>query len=180
MASMLAYNLNSTLNTPGAIPTISVGQGPGQVILAPANPSDNSYWICILNAETPTTKVAEMVVPAANNSAAPALLQKYASDPTVIIALITQNLYSLQVPQGDFFNLLTQLGAGRELQSLEQYASTRTGSGSFINVSYVFTAQGGTNFCYEQSSMSQRVQYMMSMMTQGGQYTLCDAYTFLT
>jgi hypothetical protein len=180
MASMLAYNLNSTLNNPGTIPTISIGLGSGQTVLYPANPQENSYWICILDAQTPTKKIAEMVVPAANNSAVPKGLDTYLANPDVIVAIITQNLYGTQVPQGDFFALLTQHGASRELQRLEQLSSTHTGSGTFINVSYVFTAQGGTNFCYEQGSTSERVRYLMSMMTQGGGYTLCDAYTFST
>jgi hypothetical protein len=175
---MLAYNLTSTLNTDFP-PAISVGQGGvGITTLTPDKPQKNSYWFCVLDAKNPKTKVYELVVPASNNAAKPAGLDDYASDPAYIIAVVTQNLYGMQVPQGDLYNFLTAHGAGRELQRLEQLAATHPGCGTFINVSYVLTFQGGMNFGYEQGSDTQRVQYLMSLMDSGGLYTLCDNYTF--
>jgi hypothetical protein len=182
MPPMLAYTITSTLNS-AALPQISIGQGPGSTLLTPANPVNNSYWFCILNAQSPTTKVAELVVPGSNNSAVPAGLDQYMSKPAYIIALVTQNLNVASVPQGAFYTYLTTHGAGRELQRLEQL-NTTLGCGQITGVSYVLTTQGGSTFGYEQGSETQRVRYLMSLMQgpgpNGQTYSLCDAYTFLT
>jgi hypothetical protein len=174
--TMLAYNLTSTLNTT-FVPTIGIGQGTDHQLLTPGAPLDNSYWFCILDAKNPYQKVNELIVPGANNSVVPPALDAYMKNPSVIVALLTQNLRCTQVPQGALYNLLVSHGAGRELQRLEQLNATR-GCGSAFSVSYVLTTQGGANFGYEKGSETERVRYLMSLMSNFGVYTLCDTYTF--
>jgi hypothetical protein len=78
-------------------------------------------------------------------------------------------------------------GAGRELQKLEQLNAT-LGCGSYGNVAYILTGQGGPRGgnnpplpSYEAGSWNNAVVFEMSLMPQmNGQppYVLCDSYTF--
>ena len=119
MPPMLAYTVQGYINA-GGYPRITVGQGQTKKTLMPGNPVDDSYWIAILDANNPTNKVQEFVVPGSQNSAVPAGLDAFMSKPGFLFALVTQNLSTLHVPQGAFYNYLASHGAGRELQRLEQ------------------------------------------------------------
>jgi hypothetical protein len=180
MPPMLAYTINGTLSS-GA-PYIAVGQGPSRTYIKCDTPADDSYWICILDANKPTQKVKEFVIPGVNNSTVPNGLDTYLSNPAYIFALVTQNLGVVHVPQGALYNYLVQHGAGRELQRLEQI-NTSIGCGSIGNVSYLLTAQGGSSVGYEQGLIRQPVMLLMSFMPRPDgtpPYSICDSNTFNT
>jgi hypothetical protein len=186
MPPMLAYTIRSPIQT-GAQPWIRVGQGnSAQVVTPNQTPAANSYWIVILDANKPATKVQEWVVPGMNNTAVPSNLDQYMSNPGYLFAVVTQVLANSSVPQGAFYDYLAAHGAGRELQKLEQVSShTQTGYGLFTNVSYILTGQCGQTGspAYELGSFTDAALLLMSLMPlPNGQppYTICDSYTFVT
>ena len=184
MPPMLAYTIRSPAQT-GAVPWIRVGQGNSAQIVRPNQPADNSYWIVILDANKPATKVQEWVVPGQNNTTVPSGLDQYMSNPGYLFAVATQVLSNYSVPQGAFYDYLAAHGAGRELQKLEQISShTQTGYGLYSHVSYILTGQGGPPGApaYERSGLSDTALLLMSLMPQpSGQppYSICDSYTFV-
>jgi hypothetical protein len=181
---MLAYTIRSPVNT-GAIPYIRIGQGNSSQVVKPNQPVDNSYWIVILDANKPTTKVQEWVIPGQNNTSVPNNLDQYMHNPAYLFAVATQILPNGWVPQGAFYEYLAEHGAGRELQKLEQVSSnTQTGYGLFTYVSYILTGQCGPpgTPAYERSGMSDTALLLMSLMPlPSGQppYSIVDAYTFI-
>ena len=186
MPPMLAYTIRSPIQT-GATPWIRVGQGnSAQVVRPNQTPADNGYWIVILDANQPATKVQEWVVPGLNNTTVPSNLDQYMSNPGYLFAVVTQVLANSSVPQGAFYDYLAAHGAGRELQKLEQVSShTQTGYGLFTSVSYILTGQCGPtgNVGYETSSFTNAALLLMSLMPlPNGQppYSICDSYTFVT
>jgi hypothetical protein len=185
MQPMLAYTIRSPAQT-GAVPWIRVGQGNSSQIIKPSQPADNSYWIVILDAKNPTTKVQEWVVSGQNNTTVPSGLDQYMHNPAYIFAVATQVLPGSWVPQGAWYDYLAEHGAGRELQKLEQVSShTQTGYGLYTYVSYILTGQGGPpgQIAYERSGCSDTALLLMSLMPlPNGQppYTVCDSYTFVT
>ncbi|HEY6315415.1 MAG TPA: hypothetical protein VIY52_32055 [Streptosporangiaceae bacterium] len=184
MPPMLAYTIRSPVNT-GAIPYIRIGQGSSSQVVKPNQPADNSYWIVILDAKSPTTKVQEWVIPGQNNTTVPGNLDQYVHNPAYIFAVVTQTLGNSAVPQGAFYDYLADHGAGRELQKLEQISShTQTGYGLYNLVSYILTGQGGPpgQIAYERCGLSDSTVLLMSLMPlPSGQppYTVCDSYTFV-
>ena len=184
MPPMLAYTIRSPVNT-GAIPYIRIGQGNTSQVVKPDQPADNSYWIVILDANKPTTKVQEWVIPGQNNTTVPSNLDQYMSNPGYLFAVVTQLLGNYSVPQGAFYDYLAAHGAGRELQKLEQISShTQTGYGLYNLVSYILTGQCGPpgQATYERSGLSDTALLLMSLMPQSsGQppYSICDSYTFV-
>jgi hypothetical protein len=186
MPPMLAYTIRSPIKT-SSQPWIRVGQGNSARIVVPNQiPPDNSYWIVILDANKPATKVQDWVVPGQNNTTVPSNLDQYMSNPGYLFAVVTQVLANSSVPQGAFYNYLAAHGAGRELQKLEQISShTQTGYGLFTTVSYILTGQCGPtiNVAYERSSFTDPALLLMSLMPlPNGQppYSICDSYTFVT
>jgi hypothetical protein len=137
MPPMLAYTIRSPIQT-GAMPWIRIGQGQSAQVVRPNQPVDDSYWIVILDANKPATKVQEWLVPGQNNTTVPSNLDQYMTNPGYLFAVVTQVLPNSQVPQGAFYDYLAAYGAGRELQKLEQISShTQTGYGLFTRVSYM-------------------------------------------
>jgi hypothetical protein len=185
MPPMLAYTIRSPLQT-GSQPWIRIGQGSSaQVVVPSQKPADNSYWIVILDANKPASKVQEWVVSGTNNSAVPSNLDQYMTNPGYLFAVATQTLSNYSVPQGAFYDYLAAHGAGRQLQKLEQVSShTQTGYGLYTNVSYILTGQCGPpgSSAYECSSVSDAALLLMSLMPMpNGQppYSICDNYTFV-
>jgi hypothetical protein len=184
MPPMLAYTIRSPVNT-GAAPYIRIGQGNTSVVVKPNVPADNSYWIVILDANKPTTKVQEWVIPGQNNTTVPSNLDQYMSNPGYLFAVTTQVLGNYSVPQGALYDYLTAHGAGRELQKLEQTSShTQGGYGLYNFVSYILTGQCGASgqLTYERSGLSDSALLLMSLMPlESGQppYSICDSYTFV-
>ena len=181
MPPMLAYTILGSMY-PTSAPRITIGQGPGKQTLSPKSPSDDSYWIVILDAKNPTNRVQEFVVPGQNNTAVPSGLDTYMSNPAYIFAVVTQHLSTLHVPQGDFYNYLAAHGAGRELQRLEQI-STSLGCGVISYMSYALTGQCGppNGVAYESGSPSTAVMLLLSLMPlPNGQppYSICNSNTF--
>lgn len=184
MPPMLAYTIRSPINT-GAIPYIRIGQGNTSQVVKPNQPTDNSYWIVILDANKPTTKVQEWVIPGQNNTTVPSNLDQYMHNPGYLFAVVTQTLGNWSVPQGAFYDYLAEHGAGRDLQKLEQISShTQTGYGLYNIVSYILTGQGGPpgTLAYERAGLSDSALLLMSLMPMAnGQppYSICDSYTFI-
>ena len=185
MPPMLAYTIRSPIKT-SSQPWIRVGQGNSARIVTPnAVPPDNSYWIVILDANKPATKVQDWVIPGQNNTTVPGNLDQYMSNPGYLFAVVTQVLLNPSVPQGAFYNYLAAHGAGRELQKLEQISShTQTGYGLFTTVSYILTGQCGPGgLAYERSSFTDASLLLMSLMPLPNSqppYSICDSYTFVT
>jgi hypothetical protein len=70
MPPMLAYSIVGWLSA-GGVPFIEIGQrSPSKWRIFPASPADDSYWIAILDAKNPGSKVKEFIVPGASNTAA--------------------------------------------------------------------------------------------------------------
>lgn len=182
MPPMLAYTIVGSFSS-GAIPLIYVGQGQTRQLLKPNAPVDDSYWFCIMDANNPSNKVAEFILPGSSNTTVPNGLDAYMSNPAYIFAVVTQYLSTLHVPQGALYTYLSAHGADRELQRLEQINSV-LGCGSVTRMSYLLTGQGGTpNGSYEQGSSRQATMLLMSLMPMpNGQppYSICDCNTFIT
>jgi hypothetical protein len=181
MPAMLAYTIVGGLAS-GSVPEIVIGQGSSKKYLKPDSPLDDSYWFCIMDANNPTNKVKEFVVPGAQNAQVPTGLDTYMSNPAYIFACVTQNLSTLHVPQGSFYTYLTQHGSGRALQRLEQI-NTSLGCGSISRMSYILTAQGGNTFGYELGDTKTAMLMLMSLMPgKNGTppYSICDSNTFNT
>lgn len=182
MPPMLAYTITGSLYS-NAVPRLTVGQGATKAYIKPDAPVDDSYWFCFLDANNPTVKVQEFIVPGASNHTVPSGLDTYMGNPAYIFLVVTQYLSTLHVPQGDLYNLLVKYGAGRELQRLEQI-NTSLGCGSISRMSYLLTGQGGSSTSsYELGSIYNAVLLLMSLMPQAnGQppFSICDTNTFNT
>lgn len=188
MPNMLAYTIQSTLNDSGK-PSICVDYGKNATWMVPDKPQSDSYWFVFLNAKNPREKVKEWVVPGQNNSTVPAGIDTYMNDPDYIFVVATQYLSTLHVPQGPLYTFLSQYGASRELQRLEQM-STVLSCGTYSHMAYILTGQAGPRDpkkpplqSYELSSTSSAVPALMLMslmpMPNGGPpYSICDSYTF--
>lgn len=187
MPPMLAYTVQSTLYS-GGRPSLIVGYGNNSTAQFPANPQDDSYWICILDAKNPRVKVKDWVWPGTSNSTVPPGIDTYMNDPDYLFCVATQYLSTLHVPQGPFYDFLTKYGASRELQKLEQL-NTVLSCGSYSRMSYILTGQCGPRDpklpsppSYEMGSyLNYPVLLMMSLMPQangGPPWSICDTYTF--
>ena len=188
MPSMLAYTIASTPWVNNA-PSVTIDVGRNKTILHPASPQDDSYWIVIIDAKNPRTKVQEWVIPAQANSTVPAGIDTFMNNPDYLFAVCTQYLNTLHVPQGAFYDFLVKYGAGRELQKLEQLNAV-LGCGGYGHVTYILIGQCGPRGhglppppSFEMGSYISSIQsiLMMSLMPQSnGQppYSICDSYTF--
>jgi hypothetical protein len=182
---MLGFTIHGSLSS-GIIPYITISQGRTNRSVYPATPTDGSYWIAILDANNPVNKVKEFIFPGTNNTAVPAGLDSYMSNPAYLFAVATQSLTSLYVPQGDFYDYLAAHGAGRELQRLEQL-NLHNQCGVITPLSYALLGQGGPansgSAAYEQGSTFNPVLMVLSLMPlPNGQppYSFCNSYTFVT
>ncbi len=185
MPPMLGFTIKGSLAS-GYIPTITISQGRTNRTIYPANSADSSYWIAILDANNPVNKVKEFIFPGTNNTAVPAGLDTYMSNPAYLFAVATQSLTSLNVPQGDFYDYLAAHGAGRELQRLEQL-NLHNQCGTITPLSYTLIGQGGPpnagSPAYEQGSTFNPALMVLSLMPlPNGQppYSFCNSYTFVT
>jgi hypothetical protein len=125
MPPMLAYTIRSPIKT-GATPFIRVGQGnSAQVVRPNQTPADNSYWIVILDATKPATKVQEWVVPGQNNTTVPSNLDQYMSNPGYLFAVVTQVLANSSVPQGPSTTTWRRTAPGSSFRSWSRSARIR-------------------------------------------------------
>lgn len=188
-AKFLAYTITSSMAS-NVLPRLRVGSGGGssETFMRPDNPQNDSYWIVVIDAKNPRSKVKEWIVPGANN-AVPGGIDTYMEDPDYIFAVVTQNLSTQNVPQDAFYNFLVKYGAGRELQRLEQLNST-LGYGAYGHVSYILTSQCGPRVphkpsppSYEAGSFSNMPALMMmsleSMPDGSPPYAIADINTFI-
>jgi len=186
--STLAYTIQGGLLSDYQ-PIVIVGQGSGMAQFGPESAQDDSYWWLILDAMTPTKMVAQFLVPGLENTTIPNGLDAYMSSTEYLFAVVTQNLSTLHVPQGELYDYMVQYGAGEELQRLEQINTTLS-CGTFSSVSYVLTGQCGSSGqnppppAYELGSIYYPVVLTMSLMpdpvTGQGPYSIVDSNTFLT
>jgi hypothetical protein len=184
---MLAYTVQSTPWANNA-PSVTVGIGRDSTGMRPANPQDDSYWFCIINAKNPREKVKDFVLPGTSNSTVPAGIDTYMNNPDYLFAVATQYLSTLHVPQGPLYDFLAKYGAGRELQKLEQVNAV-LGCGGYGRVGYVLTGQCGPRKPGEPAPPSYEVgsffghQAMLLMSLMPGMngappYSICDSYTW--
>ena len=186
MPPMLAYTIRTSMSS-STPPFLTIGYGRDAIGVRPANPQDDSYWIVIINAKNLKEKVKEWVW--TEHSSVPPGIEAYMDNPDYIFVVATQDLSTLHVPQGPFYDFLTKYGAGRELQKLEQVATVLS-CGTFSRMSYILTGQCGKRdpklpppLSYEIGSytLTSGVMLLMSLMPQAnGQppYSICDSYTF--
>jgi hypothetical protein len=183
MPPMLAYTIRSPFQSNTGTASIRIGQGSSAQVLTPSGAKDATYWIVILDANKPATKVHEWVT--LTNTAPPGDLDNYMTNPGYLFAVVTQALGIGQVPQGPFYDYLSKHGAGRELQKLEQISSyTAPPYGLSPHVSYILTGQCGSggNIAYEHGSFTEATVLELSLMPlPNGQppYSICDSYTFV-
>lgn len=121
------------------------------------------------------------------NAAVPPGIDTYMNNPDYIFALATQNLSTLHVPHGPFYDFLAKYGADRELQKLEQFNAV-LGCGTWGRVAYCLTTHCGprgsgkpTPASYELGDHVTGTILMMSLMPQKNgapPYGLCDSYTW--
>jgi hypothetical protein len=189
MPPMIGYSIRSSQFTNNA-PSLAIGAGRDKTWMYPAQPKEDSYWICFISAMNPREKVKEWVIPGSQNSTVPAGIDTYMNDPSYLFVVATQTLSTLHVPQGNFYDFLAKYGASRELQRLEQINSVY-GCGSFGQMSYVLTGQGGPRDpkkpapqSYEAGSVTQYsamlLMSLMAMPNGGPPWSLCDSYSFVT
>lgn len=188
MPPMLAYTIRGGFHSKLA-PEVVVGQGPSKVGFTPANPADDTYWFLFLDRNNPKTKVKDFLIPGQNNTAVPAGVDAYMSNPQYIFAITTQFLSLLHIPQGQLFDYFVKYGAGRALRRIEQL-HTSLGCGSISRPNYILTGEcgprGGSNPpppAYELGSVTETVYLTMSLMPMpNGQppYAICDSLTFTT
>src|SRR5262245_20035817 len=186
MPAMLGYTVQGSLTAP-SYPFIRISNGRSNTTIKPANPQDQSYWFVILDANNPVNKVKEFVVPGnGGNSAVPAGLDQYLSNPAYIFAVVTQSLSNAYVPQGDLYDYLVKHGAGRELNRLEQL-NLHSGCGVVSLCSYLLTGLGGppnsNGTAYEVGTSNYPAQLVMSLMPMPNgapPYSLCNSYTYVT
>jgi hypothetical protein len=131
MPPMLAYTIRSPSQT-GGVPYIRIGQGNTSLVVKPDQPADNSYWIVILDANKPATKVQEWVVPGQNNTTVPSNLDQYMSNPGYLFAVTTQVLGNYSVPQGPSTTTWRRTAPGASCRSWSRSARTRRGATACI------------------------------------------------
>jgi hypothetical protein len=188
MQHMLAFSIQPSVYTANK-PSVAIDVGRNKTWFAPANPQEDSYWICIIDAKNPRVMVKDFLVPGANNSTVPAGIDTYMNDPEYIFVVATQTLSTLHVPQGAFFDFLVKYGAGRGLQELEQL-NVVFGCGNYGHVSYALTGQCGPRgsgkpspVSYERGSIYGNYSALIMMSLMPGPngappYSLCDSYTW--
>ena len=188
MPNMLAYTIRGGIAA-GDYPQIVIGQGSTRKGFAPSTPTNDSYWIYFLDTSSPGTLVHQLIIPGSSASTVPAGLQTYFDNPNLLYGVVTQNLSTLHVPQGDFYDFLVVYGAGRALQRLEQ-VNTTLSCGYFGHMSYALIGQGGPRgpkiippASYEAGDLYHGVLLTYSLMPgANGQppYSICDSNTFVT
>jgi hypothetical protein len=186
MPNMLAYTIKGGISS-GDYPVVYVGQHAAKKAFAPANPTDDSYWFYFLDANNPTSKVYDLVVPGSQNAVVPAGIQTYMNNPGLLFGVATQYLSTLHVPQGALYTYLESYGAGRQLQLLEQ-VNASMGCGYFGWVSYALIGQCGPRGgpyppppSYDTGSLQHGALLEYSLMPlPNGQppYSICDCNTF--
>ena len=124
MPPMLAYTIRSPVQT-GAMPWIRIGQGNSSQVVKPNQPVDNSYWIVILDANKPATKVQEWVVPGQNNTTVPSNLDQYMSNPGYLFAVVTQVLPNSRCHKGPSTTTWRRTAPGASCRSWSRSARTR-------------------------------------------------------
>jgi hypothetical protein len=72
MPPMLAYTIQGSMY-PTLAPRITIGQGPSKQDLTPKTPSDDSYWIVILDATTRGTESRSSSFPVRTTPRSPAV-----------------------------------------------------------------------------------------------------------
>jgi len=94
-----------------------VGQGSTRKAVYPNAPADDSYWIVFLDANNPTSKVQEFVVPGQSNAAVPSGVDAYMSSPAYVFAVaVAQNpAHSWDVITRQFDDLIVRLAKATEV-----------------------------------------------------------------
>jgi hypothetical protein len=163
-----------------------VGQGTNQQGFATGTQDPNLYWWFFLSNQNPLKLVYQLIVPGTSNSTVPSGIDSYMSNPDLIFGVVTQQLGSIYLPQGDLYNYLATYGASDGLQMLEQ-ANSSLGCGYLGSVGYAMVGQGGPRNVpfppptYEVATIFNAGLIEVSLVSQpNGQppYGIVDEYTF--
>ena len=107
-----------------------------QSYYVPQGVKDNMYWLFVLDLVKLQPVVNELYP---GGSAVPPSLAQYANKPNYLLVLITYDTRMDNVPQGDFYTLLKNVGSGHELRRWEQM-NTQMGTGTWGQTSYILAA----------------------------------------
>ena len=181
----LAFTVKAPVNQYDTAVAV-VGQGPTQTWIGANSQDPNIYWWFFVSNQAPQKLVYQLIVPGANNTTVPSGIDSYMSNPDLIFGVVTQQLSSIYLPQGDLYNYLSTYGASEGLQMLEQ-GNSSLGCGYLGSVAYAMVGQGGPRNVpyppptYEAAEMWHAALVEVSLVSQpNGQppYALVDEYTF--
>jgi hypothetical protein len=186
MPHMLAFTVSPGTYS-GSRPYAIVGVGGNETGFNPPSSLDDSYWICIIDANNPRQKVKDWLVPA-QKAQVPSGIDTYMANPGYLFIVATTYLNTLHVPQGPFYDFLAKYGAGRELQKLEQLNAVLS-CGNYGRMNYVLIGQCGprepgkpTPPSYERGSYlgDPCIMFMSLMPLPSGAppYSICDSSTW--
>lgn len=116
----------------------------------------NVYWALVID-RTNLNVVQNFTF--SNNNTVPSQLTPYMNNPQYMLILTSQGLVTANIPAGNFYSFLQQLGSGPALQSIEQLFAALN-CGYWVNLTYSmisvfdssdaieFSEYGGTTFVY--------------------------------
>jgi hypothetical protein len=107
----------------------------------PGNPQYSAWWFLVVDLQT-LNVVAQEVSDEGN--VVPPSVQQYVGNSQYFLFFVACNMMGGNFPQGDLYNMLVQVGAAKRLPWMEQIVA-QTGTGYFINFSYVLAATMSAN-----------------------------------
>jgi len=139
-------------NVPLTIQTVLSGNLSSQIVvgsnvLSCDYNASNVYWFVILDRSDLSVK-ANFTVTA--NNAVPAQMKPFLNNPQYVLIMTTQKLKSANLPQGPFYDLLVNEGAGPLLNRAEQvYETLSCGTWGWFSYAYVSVVGDPTTDGYE-------------------------------
>lgn len=149
-----------------------VSIGSNNLVLGYTTP--NLYWAVVVD-RTNLNVVANFTF--SDNSDVPSQLAPY-SNSGYILVLSTMQLLCTNLPVGNFYNFLVSIGAGKELQRVEQIFGSLN-CGTWANLGYVLVTvmdetQGYDYSSYDQNAFLSTLELMPIQVGTGELYTPVD------
>jgi hypothetical protein len=187
-STFIPFSIKCGRNGTPQQPVVYVGAKPNTTIFEANNLPNDSYWILILSANNPRTKVKEWFWPGKDASTVPPGLDAYMADPGNIFVVATRSLLIEHVPQGAFYTFLSKYGGGHDLQGLEQLNATLGYPYYSQTVTYILAGLGGSRTpvpppSYETASHffdhpALLLLSLQSMPNGGPPYGISDGYSW--
>ncbi|HMS70760.1 MAG TPA: hypothetical protein PKD18_21585 [Saprospiraceae bacterium] len=131
----------------------------------------NVYWALVV--DRTNLNVVENFTFSDNNTIPPKLTQ-YTTNSQYMLILSSQILLTASIPAGQFYAYLLQLGAGPQLQSIEQFYQT-LGCGNWVYLNYTMITVFGSGEAIEYSEYKEDSVYTLELVpvpaTNGVMYT---------